>query len=98
MSDTKFAAFQQKIKTDPALLAQVKSVTSVGEFVAICNAHGIKITQAELMKSQAERILKLSDAELESAHITAAMYSTDTAWGCLTWALGCTCSANPGGC
>jgi hypothetical protein len=47
------------------------------------------MTKAEFIRSESARVLTLSDAELESAHIR--MYSTDTWAGCVTWALTCTC-------
>ncbi len=95
MTETKMAAIQRALKEDPKMMEDVKAAKSVKDFLAICKTHGIELTQAELMKSQAERVLKLSDAELESAHINAAFYSTDTIAGCVTWALTCTCSATP---
>jgi hypothetical protein len=95
MDDKTLVSVQTLITDKPAVADQIKQAKSVREFIEICNANGIQMTQAELMRSQAERILKFSDAELESAHINAAFYSTDTIAGCVTWALTCTCSANP---
>lgn len=67
MTETKMAAIQRALKEDLKVLEEVKAAKSVKDFLAICRTHGRELTQAEPTKSRAERVPKLSDAELVSA-------------------------------
>jgi len=88
VSERKLAALAEKVQNDPGLEEKLAGASDVQDVVRILNAAGIETTQAELLKSEASRVLELSDAELEAAHVHA-RYTTDTIGGCITWVLTC---------
>ncbi len=88
MSESNLTALSAKIKETPSLKEQLKNATDFDQVVTIFKSAGVEITKAELLKSQATRILALSDAELESVHISRS-YTTSTFAGCVTYVLQC---------
>jgi len=89
VSDGKLTALSAKMKDNPNLKEQLKKATNIDQVVTILKSAGISITKAELLRSEAQRVLALSDAELESATIRNASYTTDTYMGCATWVFQC---------
>lgn len=88
MTKEKIQALSDKISADPALETKMKQAKNIDDIVSIMNAEGIKITKAELIRSQALKIAEFSDAELEAVSMSAS-YTTSTLAGCVTWVLGC---------
>ncbi len=88
MSQDNAAAFAAKAKEDPSLHDKLKNAKSADQAVAVLKSAGVSTTKAELIKSQARRVLELSDAELEAAPVSLS-YTTDTYAGCATWVFGC---------
>ena len=88
MTREKIQAFSEKVAGNTALEAKMKLAKSVDEIVSIMNAEGVKISKADFIRSQALRVAEFSDAELETA-VMSASYTTDTIAGCVTWVFGC---------
>ena len=88
MAESKLAALAPKFKENPGLKDQIKKATSLDQVVSIMKSAGVQITKAELLKSEAQRVLTLSDAQLEAV-VVSQSYTTDTFMGCATWVFQC---------
>ena len=67
---------------------RLKKAKNADEVVEVLKSAGVHTTKAELIKSEARKLLNLSDSELESVQFFSS-YTTDTLAGCATWVFGC---------
>ncbi len=89
MSESKIESFITKMDNDPSLNDKLKQAISAEDVISVVKSEGIEMTKAEVIKAEVGRVLKLSDAELESANLSVS-YTTDTyPMGCATWVFGC---------
>ena len=66
MSEEQLAALIAKLKEDAGLQEKLKGAADLDAVLAIAKDAGFTITVADLLRNQAQSILELSDAELES--------------------------------
>ena len=66
MSEEQLAALLAKLKDDAGLQKKLKGAADLDAVLAIAKEAGFAITAADLLRNQAQNIMPLSDAELES--------------------------------
>jgi len=67
MSQESFAKLTAECAVNPGLREKIRKALDLDDFIKVALEAGFEVSAADFVRDQAEKILELSDAELETA-------------------------------